>query len=518
MIMSAKRRAILLALAAVVSVGGIALQLPEPAAAQVPAGEEFQINVYTTGHQSSSAVASHDDGSFVVVWGGVGPGTGYAGSVFARRYDASGAPIDDAFQVNGYSTDTQANPDIAMDEAGNFVVVWQSDTQDGSENGIFGQRFDSAGDPLGGEFQINSFTTGHQSFPSVAADSDGDFVVVWHGSGSTDISGIFGQRFDAAGTPLGGEFRANATTTSAQSDPAVESTADGDFVVAWVSHYQAGSPAGLRGQRFDASGAPVGGELGVNTVNRIFFSEPEVAFDPAGGFVVVWDGYSYYRTEVWGRRYESTGIPSGNEFPINVYWESYQYVPHIAWGPGGGFVATWSSRGQDGSLDGVYGRLLDENGAPFGAEFQVNSYTTSFQFIGDVAADGDGDFVVTWTSTNGQDGDLDGVFGQRYTDPDLALVIDGSCPGAVTAEVSSAPPNSEVAVIAAANTNGFTKGGALCPGTRFEIGEPFQLPPRFVIVDGNGNGSTNLTLGANRCHVQALALQSCETSNVAVVP
>jgi hypothetical protein len=37
-------------------------------------------------------------------------------------------------------------------------------------------------------------------------------------------------------------------------------------------------------------------------------------------------------------------------------------------------------------------------------------------------------------------------------------------------------------------------------------------------VDGNGNGSTNLTLGANRCYVQALALQSCETSNVVEVP
>jgi hypothetical protein len=82
----------------------------------------------------------------------------------------------------------------------------------------------------------------------------------------------------------------------------------------------------------------------------------------------------------------------------------------------------------------------------------------------------------------------------------------------------SAPPSTEVALVAAANTNGFIKGAALCPGTELEIGEPFQLPPVFVIVDGNGKGSASLTLGANRCHVQALALATCETSNVVEVP
>jgi hypothetical protein len=110
------------------------------------------------------------------------------------------------------------------------------------------------------------------------------------------------------------------------------------------------------------------------------------------------------------------------------------------------------------------------------------------------------------------------VNGRRFAGPGLALTVDGTCPGPVTVEVSSAPPNSEVALVAADHTNGFTKGGTLCNGTRFEIGEPFQLPPTFVVVDGNGNGSTNLSLQANRCHLQALAFASCETSNVVAMP
>jgi hypothetical protein len=100
----------------------------------------------------------------------------------------------------------------------------------------------------------------------------------------------------------------------------------------------------------------------------------------------------------------------------------------------------------------------------------------------------------------------------------LGLEVEGSCGGEVTLTVSNAPPNTEVALVAAANANGFIKGGALCNGTQLGIGEPFALPPTFVIVDGSGSGSTIRTLPANRCFVEALALASCETSGAIAVP
>jgi hypothetical protein len=56
------------------------------------------------------------------------------------------------------------------------------------------------GDPVGGEFQVNSFTTGYQGLPAVASDADGDFVVVWM-SGDGDDFGVFGQRFEGGGEP-----------------------------------------------------------------------------------------------------------------------------------------------------------------------------------------------------------------------------------------------------------------------------------------------------------------------------
>ncbi len=88
-------------------------------------------------------------------------------------------PVGVEFQVNTYTTNGQYSPAVAADAEGDFVVVWRSYVQDGSSFGVFGQRYTSAGVALGGEFQVNTYTTNFQSSPAVAADAEGDFVVVW---------------------------------------------------------------------------------------------------------------------------------------------------------------------------------------------------------------------------------------------------------------------------------------------------------------------------------------------------
>ena len=58
--------------------------------------------------------------------------------------------------------------------------------------------------PLGSEFQVNTFTTDGQYYASVAADADGDFIVVWTSQDQDgSFSGVFGQRYASTGTPLG---------------------------------------------------------------------------------------------------------------------------------------------------------------------------------------------------------------------------------------------------------------------------------------------------------------------------
>jgi hypothetical protein len=90
-----------------------------------------------------------------------------------------GDPLGPEFRVNTYTTYFQSHPALASDSSGNFVVVWQSDVQDGSYWGVFGQRYASTGAPLGPQFRVNTYTTGDQRFPAVASGPSGEFVVVW---------------------------------------------------------------------------------------------------------------------------------------------------------------------------------------------------------------------------------------------------------------------------------------------------------------------------------------------------
>jgi hypothetical protein len=175
------------------SAGGVSGQ--RYASSGAPLGPEFRVNTYTTSDQRSPAVAADASGNFVVVWEGQEGGTG-AEDIFGQRYASTGAPLGPEFHVNAFRVDTQFNASVAADASGNFVVVWSSHLQDGPNFGVFGRRYDSAGALQGPEFRVNTFTTDDQWIPAAAASSSGDFVVVWlseyqDGSGN----GIFGQRY-----------------------------------------------------------------------------------------------------------------------------------------------------------------------------------------------------------------------------------------------------------------------------------------------------------------------------------
>src|SRR5438128_300 len=158
-------------------------------------------------------------GDFVVAWESRyqdGSGDG----VYAQRYGTGGVPQGPEFRVNTYTTGGQATPAVALDAAGDFVIAWTSTNQDAGTFGVYAQRYTSAGVPQGPEFRVNTFTTGSQAYPSVAVGAAGDFVVAWQSQGQDGSDdGVYAQRYGATGSPQGGEFRVNTYTTRVQAFP-----------------------------------------------------------------------------------------------------------------------------------------------------------------------------------------------------------------------------------------------------------------------------------------------------------
>ena len=190
-----------------------------------------------------------------------------ARETWSHRLGAVAVGLD--FPVNSPSPSVQTESAVARDATGNFVVAWQSKDQDGDNWGIYAQRFNASGAPQGGEFRVNTNTSREQEAPVVAMDDSGNFVVAWQSKDQDgDNWGIYAQRFNASGAPQGGEFRVNTATSKEQQAPSVAMDAGGNFVVAWQSKDQDGDNWGIYAQRFNASGAPQGGEFRVNTYDE----------------------------------------------------------------------------------------------------------------------------------------------------------------------------------------------------------------------------------------------------------
>jgi hypothetical protein len=380
-----------------------------------PIGPEFRVNTTTLGAQEGPSVATDGAGNFVAVWASDNQDGGASG-IFGQRYSIAGTALGPEFQVNTYTTGDQAHPSIASDAAGNFVVVWTSDGQDGWDDGVFGQRYDASGSPLGAEFRVNTFTYFDQDSPSVATDNAGNFVVVWS-SDSTQLPFggppvVMGQRFAGSGSPVGTAFRVNVTEVGWT--PAVATDPVGNFVVVWTNG-QIPGPISISGRRFLSTGAPLGPEFQVNTSAPGYPCCADVSVGSSGNFVAVWsaaDPFSGLLGDLFGQRYASDGMPAGPEFPIAPAPEA-QFGPSVRADDGGNFVVVWSAAGQDGSGYGVFGQRYADDGGPLGSEFRINTYTPSNQRLPNVATDPMGNFVVVWES-QGQDGAENGVFGQRY--------------------------------------------------------------------------------------------------------
>jgi hypothetical protein len=372
----------------------------------------------------------------------------FASVFYAGDVSAQFAPNGNEFMVNTHTTDLQVEARIASDSDGDFVVTWNSDYQDGDLEGIYAQRYNASGVAQGAEFKVNTTTSNDQRSPSIAMDSDGDFVIVWSSQAQDgDGRGIYAQRFNKSGVAQGSEFLVNTTTSNSQINPSVAMDSDGDFVITWESAYQSGGDyTDIYAQRYNAAGVAQGSEFLVNTTTTNYQESPSIAMDSNGDFVITWESYTYGQNntdgyDVFAQRFNAAGVPQGIEFMVNTVTSSDQYRSSIAMDADGDFVIAWSSQSQDGASHGVYAQRYNASGQAQGTEFLVNTETSADQDYSSVAMDSDGDFVIAWTSYN-QDGDGDGVYAQRYTANGVKQGVEFR----VNTETSSTQKNSSVAM------------------------------------------------------------------------
>lgn len=326
-------------------------------------GAEFLVNTEAEGHQRLPAITDLSGGGFVVTWqtaDSAQDGSGRA--VKAQIYDATGASVGGEFLVNSATSGSQSSPMVTSLSSGGFVVAWATadTTQDGSNGAIKAQIFDAAGAKQGTEFLANTVADGNQWDPAITSLDGGGFVITWEAAGSDPGRDVKAQVFGAIGTKQGAEFLVNTLATSDGGTTALSSAtsglSNGGFVVTWASTDPAhdGDQSAVKAQIFDNTGALVGSEFVVNT-------------------------------EATGNQARSTvtGLEDGN------------------------FVVAWRTEdtSQDGFSFALKAQLFNNLGAPVGTEFLVNSESNRAQSDPSVTPLTGGGFVVTWvTEDTAQDG------------------------------------------------------------------------------------------------------------------
>jgi hypothetical protein len=334
--------------------------------------------------------------------------------------------------VNIDTNNAQGSPAIATAPDGRYVVAW-SGRGPGDSDGVFVRLYDANGTPQTVEIPVNTTTGSSQLAPTVAMDAAGNFVVAWSGQGAGDNDGVFIRRFDATGNPLGLEQLVNVGVGGNQSTPDIAMEPDGDFVVVWQSDETGQFEIWM--QRYSAGGTPVpgGNQLVTNDALSNARTRPSVAIDDDGDLVVTWEsaGEDGSGAGIYARRYDETGAAQGSAFRVNTTISGDQARPDVAMDANGNFMVVWDGNGT-GDTQGVFGQRYDAAGAAQGVEFRVNTQTGDVQTQASVSMAGDGRAVVTWDST-GQDGNGVGVYRQEYLPSGAAeggeFLVNGTTPG-----------------------------------------------------------------------------------------
>ena len=392
----------------------------------VPNGVEYAIAGSLAGDQARPQLGLSVSGGYLVWQDNFTDGDGLG--ISALRLDNSFSRALSPFRVNSIGAGDQENPQVSLQNGGGAVFVWQGGKQ-GFQR-IYARFLSSGNLWLGGDVQVNTFSNNSQVSPVVTTLANSNVVVAWasfNQAAPTSLQDVYAQVLSPAGKKVGGEFQVNQFISYNQRDPAITALSDGRFVVTWVSEQQrsldapgdSGAVVGtasvdVYARIFAADGTPAGSEFLVNTSSNLC-SSPHIAAASGGKFMVAWAERSRAAdTNGWdilGATFSNSGIGSAVRC-INATRFGDQYLPTINW-DGMDYLVVWTSLGQDGSREGVFGQFLHDDGSPDKGEFRVNTTTISQQMQPTVASDGQGRFLAAWTSFVGGPYGFD-LYAQRY--------------------------------------------------------------------------------------------------------
>jgi hypothetical protein len=291
-------------------------------------------------------------------------------------------------QVNatdsGPNADGQADGHIVALKDGGHVVIWgdSSGVYNPSGTALVAQRYDSAGNKVGGEVNLGNGFPGSASSPAVTVLPNGNLAVAFTG----DLFNFgFKDTFVRIFSPQLALIRTDTIDTgpTQAGDPSITALANGGYAITFTADDtqiigNVVSPAGVVGPGFGLGGS----------------THSELATLSNGNFVVVHDSSSSVNLEVFTPNADPVvllpGVDSGSGLD-----------PDVAALRDGGFVVVWTDPLSTGG-DIRATVFSNDTGVPDldAVQFRVNTSTAGAQNEASVVGLADGGFLVTWENDN----------------------------------------------------------------------------------------------------------------------
>ena len=232
-----------------------------------PSGTQFFLGADET--QGDAVVAAVANG-YVAVWKALN-----GSRIFARRFDGSGSPIGQPFEVSGTEEANREGFAVMGLANGGFAIAWNVVS---SPVALLIKIYDQAGQAMGSAFPVGAFSAS-PGIPAIARSGDG-FLVAWRrNEGPIRERRIVARRFGGGGVPLGNEF--SVSVGASVQYPVIANSETGASTVVWTS-------GEILVRRYPPDEVVSASEVKVSSSGESNPTYPAVAAHENGDFLVAW--------------------------------------------------------------------------------------------------------------------------------------------------------------------------------------------------------------------------------------
>ena len=318
---------------------------------------QFFVNAETAGDQGTPDVAMDKDGNFVVVWADDKDANGVY-EIFMRGFDASGKERFARKTVNSVAKGQQRNPAIAMNPNGQFVVVWEDESNGADTPQVFVRGFNADGSQRFADRNVEGTVQGSRRKPDVGIADDGTFVVTWEDD--KDANGafqVYAKGFNADGSDRLKTFVVNSVSDGQQLNPSIGMNGDGTFYIAYEDDADKNGVYRVKARGYNAAGTQIFADTHISAAGEKI-SNPVVCVAASGNAVFGWHAAGLNNGDIRRRSYNLADKKLGDAANANSVTTGIQRQPALGCTDAGKTVWLWSDDIDGNGYYEIYGRGL----------------------------------------------------------------------------------------------------------------------------------------------------------------